>query len=128
MKRLEKFKIRHKRTTINDFSPLKSNFNVGDMVIVITGNDKKKTGKIERIVRKSGHIKVKIEGIAKNTHFTKDGILQKERLIDISNIKYLDENIACRIIKKKGGIRFTNKGKEIPVKEWRKKNVQENNK
>jgi len=60
----------------------------GDMVTVIAGNDKGKTGQVLRVLRSEG--KVVVEGInirAKHVKGENGGIIRSEAPIDASNVK-----------------------------------------
>ncbi len=68
----------------------------GDQVIVITGRDRGKRGRVIEVVPDRG--KVRVEGVAVvKRHLRADrargrsaGIVEKEALIDISNVQLLD--------------------------------------
>lgn len=67
----------------------------GDMVVVITGSDKKKTGKVLDIDNKTG--KVLVEGINRvwkhvkpNQRNPQGGRIQKEAYIQLSNVMPID--------------------------------------
>ena len=86
----------------------------GDEVIVITGKDKGKTGKITKV--KSAFNKAIVTGINKvKKHQKPDnnqagGIIEKEMPIHISNLAYYDPNPKKGI---KIGFKFSDKGKKI---------------
>lgn len=70
----------------------------GDTVIVITGKDKGKVGKIKGIVRKDGKVRAIVEGVnivkkhvRRIEGVREGGIFEVEKPIDISNIAYFDE-------------------------------------
>ena len=67
----------------------------GNLVKVISGKDKGKTGEILEINRKLNKVKIKsINMIKRHTKPTKEnkgGIISKESFIDQSNIKNIDE-------------------------------------
>ena len=72
----------------------------GDTVIVLSGKDKGKKGKVLAV--KNG--KVLVEGIGMVTKHTKPsaanqqgGIVNKESFIDISNVMYLHKGKATRV-------------------------------
>lgn len=74
----------------------------GDTVKVITGKDKGKEGKIMDIDRKKG--RVLVEGVNMITKHMKPsaanangGIVQKEAMIDISNVMYMHKGKPTRI-------------------------------
>lgn len=78
---------------------LKSNYKgpvkVGCEVIIISGKDKKKTGKVVDFDRKRGLIKV--ENCAMRTHFIKakdndgkGGLLKKEAWMPVCKVKYIE--------------------------------------
>lgn len=70
------------------------NFKVGDEVVVITGSDKGKTGKIIKTDRANN--KVVVEGVRivkkhqKPTGMDAGGIIEKEAAIDASNVMIVD--------------------------------------
>jgi len=86
----------------------------GDEVIVITGKDKGKTGKITKV--NSAFNKAIVTGINKvKKHQKPDnnqagGIIEKEMPIHISNLAYYDPNLKKGI---KIGFKFSDKGKKI---------------
>ena len=95
---------------------LKIKLKKGDAVIVLTGKDKGKTGKITLVKSKDG--KAIVSGINKvKKHQKPDnnqagGIVEKEMPIQISNLAFYDSNI------KKGvrlGFKFNDKKKKIRV-------------
>jgi large subunit ribosomal protein L24 len=67
----------------------------GDEVIVITGKDKGKQGKVERVIRKNGAVKLLVAGINLAKKHVKPnpnkgeqgGIVNKEMAIAVSNVK-----------------------------------------
>ena len=74
----------------------------GDKVVVITGKDKGKEGKIVAVDRKNG--RVLVEGVNMVSKHTKPnaqnqqgGILKKEGFIDASNVMYLHNGKAPRL-------------------------------
>jgi large subunit ribosomal protein L24 len=76
----------------------------GDKVVVITGKDKGKTGKVLKVLREQG--KVVVEGVnivkkhVKPGSVSKEGgIVSIERPINTSNVMYFDEkkNVPTRI-------------------------------
>ncbi len=74
----------------------------GDTVKVIAGKDKDKEGKVMDIDRKKG--RVLVEGVNMITKHMKPsaanangGIVQKEAMIDISNVMYVHKGKATRI-------------------------------
>ena len=65
------------------------NFKVNDKVIVITGKDKGKVGKILKVLREKN--KVIVEGINIITNgVSTGGIVEKEAPIHISNVMHID--------------------------------------
>ncbi len=66
----------------------------GDQVIVLTGNDKGKTGEVVRAMPATG--KVLVQGInlvkrhQKPTQTNPGGIITKEAAIDVSNVSLID--------------------------------------
>ncbi len=94
----------------------------GDTVVVISGDDKGKTGKVLKVLPKTHQVVV--EGINVNKKHVKpnqanpDGkIVDKTLPIDISNVAYADKDgKATRIGYKMSGdkkVRFAKKGGEI---------------
>lgn len=74
----------------------------GDNVVVITGKDKGKEGKIIAVDRKNG--RVLVEGVNMVSKHTKPnaqnqqgGIIKKENFIDASNVMYLHNGKATRL-------------------------------
>ncbi|MDO5574321.1 MAG: 50S ribosomal protein L24 [bacterium] len=74
----------------------------GDTVKVIAGKDKDKEGKVVLVNKKDG--KVLVEGVNMITKHTKPsvanqngGIVQKEALIDASNVMYVHKGKATRV-------------------------------
>lgn len=74
----------------------------GDKVVVITGKDKGKEGKIIAVDRKNG--RVLVEGVNMVSKHTKPnaqnqqgGIIKKENFIDASNVMYLHNGKATRL-------------------------------
>lgn len=89
---------------------IKTKLKKDDQVVVLTGSDKGKRGKILYIDRKNG--RVIVEGINKKTKFMKansenpkGGAIQIEYPINISNVLYFSE-------KEKKGVRLNSKHKE----------------
>ena len=70
------------------------NFKVGDEVVVITGSDKGKTGKILKTLKQEN--KVVVEGVhivkkhEKPTGMSEGGIIEKEAPISASNVMIID--------------------------------------
>ena len=66
----------------------------GTQVKIITGKDKGKTGEILEVDRKLDKIKIKSIGMIKRhlkpTKENKGGIISKESLIHLSNVKNID--------------------------------------
>ncbi len=74
----------------------------GDTVVVITGKDKGKQGKIQKVDKKNG--RVLVEGVNMISKHTKPspanqqgGIIKKENFIDASNVMYLHNGKATRL-------------------------------
>ena len=96
----------------------------GDEVIVLSGKDKGKNGKITRvnpIINKA--IVTGINKVKKNQKPDKNqagGIIEKEMPIHISNLSYYDSKL------KKGvriGIKFSDKGKKIRFNKQTQKEI-----
>ena len=75
---------------------MKSRVKKGDTVIIITGSDRGKRGKIIELLCKKG--KVKVEGakivtkhVKPRSQGQKGGIVRTESFIDISNVMLLDK-------------------------------------
>lgn len=74
--------------------PIKLKIKKGDQVIVISGEDKGKTGEVLRAMPKDG--KVLVQGInlvkrhQKPTQTTPGGIVTKEAPINVSNVSLID--------------------------------------
>ena len=93
----------------------------GDTVKVIAGKDKDKEGKVISVDIKNH--KVLVEGINVITKHTKPsaanqngGIIQKEALIDVSNVMYLSKGKPTRIgfkIEKDKKVRFAKSTGEV---------------
>ena len=70
------------------------NLKIGDEVVVITGSDKGKTGKIINVDRKNG--RVTVEGVhvvkkhQKASGAQEAGIIEKELSVDRSNVMIVD--------------------------------------
>jgi large subunit ribosomal protein L24 len=73
---------------------MKMKLKKGDHVMVVSGKDKGKTGKIERVVASEG--KIVIEGIAlkkrhiRGTTGQSGRIVESPRAIDASNVMFMD--------------------------------------
>mgnify|MGYP002523608956 CR=1 FL=1 len=100
------------------------NFKVGDEVVVITGSDKGKTGKILKTLKSEN--KVVVEGINMVTKHVKPnaqngngGIVKKEAPIHASNVMVIDPKtkkrtrIAHKVDEKGNKQRISVKSKEI---------------
>ena len=96
------------------------NFKVGDEVVVITGSDKGKTGKILKVIRTEGIItKVVVEGVhvvkkhQKPTGQETGGILDVEAPIAASNVMIIDPKTKKRT--RIGHTTDTKTGKKIRI-------------
>ena len=74
----------------------------GDKVVVITGKDKGKEGKIVAVDRKNGRVLVEgVNMVSKhvrpNAQNQQGGIVKKENFIDASNVMYLHNGKATRL-------------------------------
>ncbi|RMA92447.1 50S ribosomal protein L24 [Hydrogenothermus marinus] len=76
---------------------VKTKLKTGDNVIVITGKEKGKTGKIKKVLRRPNRVMVIVEGINIGKKHLKHienvqegGIVEIERPIDISNVALID--------------------------------------
>ena len=96
----------------------------GDEVIVLTGKDKGKTGKITKV--NSAINKAIITGINKVKKHQKPsnnqagGIVEKEMPIHISNLAYYDTALKRGV---KIGFKFLNKGKKIRYNKQTQKEI-----
>lgn len=75
----------------------------GDDVIVLTGKDKGKIGKVIKVIARDAKKKVIVSGVNVHKRHTKPkagssgGILNKELAIDISNVATLTLNIKLQL-------------------------------
>ncbi|MBF0399578.1 MAG: 50S ribosomal protein L24 [Magnetococcales bacterium] len=73
---------------------IKTNLKKGDQVVVITGKDRGKKGRILQVLPKEGAVLVeRVNMVKRHTKPQKGnegGIVEKEAPIDISNVMYLD--------------------------------------
>ena len=115
---------------------IKARLKTGDNVVVISGKEKGKTGKIKKIIRRDGKVKVLVEGVNIGKKHLKHiegvqegGIVEVERPIDISNVAYIDPKtgqptkIGYKIIEEGNTIkkvRFARKSGEIIDTVWEK--------
>jgi len=101
---------------------MKLNIKKGDNVIVLTGDDKGKKGRVAEVIREKN--RVIVEGVNINTKHAKPnaqnpqgGITKTEGTIHVSNIALLSDGAATRVGRKdvKGTtVRFSKKtGKNI---------------
>ena len=96
----------------------------GDEVIVITGKDKGKTGKITKM--HPNIFKAIVSGVNKvKKHQKPDknqsgGIVEKEMPIDVSNLSYYDATLKKGI---KIGFKFSDKNKKIRFNKQNQKEV-----
>ncbi|MGN7661843.1 MAG: 50S ribosomal protein L24 [Anaplasma sp.] len=87
----------------------------GDDVVVISGSDKGKVGKIIKVLRRGSRVLAKVTGVAickKSVKASKDregGIFSLERFVDISNVAFFDNDSGVRA---KGGYKFVG-GKKV---------------
>lgn len=66
----------------------------GDMVQVITGQDKGKKGSVLAV--DAGKMKIKVQGVKVMTHFDKkDGLKTLEAFVDYSNVKLVEKKAAA---------------------------------
>lgn len=101
----------------------KSKIKKGDQVIVISGSDKGKQGKVLSVLPKLN--KAVVSGInikkkhSKPTKFTEGGIISKEMPIDISNIAHIDPKtntatkVGFKILDSGEKVKFAKKSKEV---------------
>lgn len=108
----------------------------GDTVVVLTGKDKGKVGKIKAIVRKDGSYRVVVEGVnVVKKHLRRiegvreGGIFEVEKPIHISNVAFYDEKnqkpvkVGFKIVKEGDKLvkyRVNKKTGEIIDKIWEK--------
>lgn len=73
---------------------IKTNLKRGDQVVVITGKDKKKVGRILQVLLKEGTVLVErvnmVKRHTKPQRGQEGGIVEKESPIHISNVMYYD--------------------------------------
>jgi len=77
----------------------KMNIRKGDMVMVITGKEKGKTGKVLFVDRKKSTVLIERINFVKrhqkpSQKYRQGGIIEKEAPINISNVMYYDEKMA----------------------------------
>jgi len=102
---------------------------VNDNVLIITGKDKGKKGKVQQVLPKKG--KLLIEGLniykrhmKSQSETQQAGIIDKEMFIDISNVALIDPNnnepakVAISVLKDKSKVRINKKTGEVIV--WQK--------
>jgi large subunit ribosomal protein L24 len=104
---------------------IKTKLRKGDTVIVITGKEKGKTGKIKQIIRKDNKVRVILEGINIGKKHVKHiegvregGIFDIEKPIDISNVAYFDQKLNAPT---KIGIKYIEQGDKIQKVRFSKK-------
>lgn len=72
----------------------------GDNVEVVSGKDKGRKGSV--LALDKTRLKIKVQGVFMQTHFSKeDGIQQKEGFIDYSNVKLVDKSAKKKSAKAK---------------------------
>ena len=87
----------------------------GDDVIVVTGGDKGKVGKVVKVLRKGDRVLAKVASVAmckksvKPTKNREGGIFSMERFIDISNVAFYDNEAG---VKSRVGYKFVD-GKKV---------------
>ena len=99
---------------------------VNDNVLIITGKDKGKKGKVQQVLPKKG--KLLIEGLNNYKKHKKSqsetqqaGIIDKEVFVDISNVALIDPNnnepakVAISVLKDKSKVRINKKTGEVIV-------------
>lgn len=89
----------------------------GDTVVVLTGKEKGKIGKIKSVVKKDGKYRVVVEGVnLVKKHLRRiegvreGGIFEVEKPIDISNVAYYDEKNKTAV---KVGFRIVKEGEKL---------------
>lgn len=101
---------------------MKSNIKKGDTVIVLTGDDKGKKGRVAEVIREKS--RVIVEGVNVNSKHTKPnaqnpqgGIIKTEGGIHVSNVALMSDGAATRVGRKdiKGtSVRYSKKtGKNL---------------
>jgi len=101
---------------------MKLNIKKGDNVVVLTGDDKGKKGRVAEVIREKN--RVIVEGVNINTKHSKPnaanpqgGIVKTEGGIHVSNVALLSDGVATRIGRKEvkgASVRFSKKtGKNI---------------
>ncbi len=93
----------------------------GDSVLVLTGKDKGKQGKVMSVDTKNK--KVLVEGVAMATKHSKPsaankqgGIIHQEAMIDVSNVMYLHKGKPTRV-----GVQVTTEERDGKTKTVRKR-------
>jgi large subunit ribosomal protein L24 len=88
-----------------------------DQVVVLTGKDRGKRGKVQRVIREKGRLVVeKLNMVKRHSRPTQTspqgGIVEKEAPINISNVQLVCPkcNEATRV-----GHRFTSEGKKVRI-------------
>ncbi len=81
------------------------NLKKGNLVKVLAGKDKNKSGEIIEVINKLNRAKVKginiVKKHLKTTKEKKGGIISKENFIHLSNLKLIDEKVAKKTEAKK---------------------------
>ena len=77
---------------------MKSGIKKGDFVVIITGSDKGKKGKVIEIFSKKGKVKVGgarivTKHVKPRSEGQKGGIMKEEALIDLSNVMLFDSSL-----------------------------------
>ena len=99
---------------------------VNDNVLIITGKDKGKKGKVQQVIPKKG--KLLIEGLniykrhmKSQSETQQAGIIDIEMFVDISNVALIDPNnnepakVAISVLKDKSKVRINKKTGEVIV-------------
>ena len=94
----------------------KTNLRKGDQVVVITGKDRGKQGRILQVLLKDGTVLVEqINMVKRHTKPQQDqegGIVEKEAPINISNVMYLDATSGKGV---RLGKKFLEDGRKVRV-------------
>ncbi len=72
----------------------KLNVKNGDTVQVVAGADKGKKGVVLSI--DSNKLRIRVQGVRMKTHFTQEGLVEKEGFIDYSNIKFVSAGVKAK--------------------------------
>jgi large subunit ribosomal protein L24 len=93
-----------------------------DVVVVLTGRDKGKTGKVSRVFPKEGRALVQgiqlVQRHTRKTETSEGGILTKEAPIDLSNLAFVDKDgkptrVGFKILETGEKVRYAKRSGEV---------------